>query len=584
MGTRDDFEHELDQIRATGSAQRRPDTELLAAVAAMYRDDFYRAAEQLFRWLSDSSLRSVQNMQFSRAPKLRAVDEWIEGWRAPERLVDRLGVALCWAVDAVFHRLSEWPPAPSPRATSAQAPPRQGWRHRLRMLAKGPAGKLEFAEQLLVASSNPTERMALALGLARFAASNADFERAEQLLSEACGKHDHHVLRNALHAVQLKKGGKPVPRFLQKFLGHDDGYLAERICRQPFDNFNVDENGGVMVCCGHWLPTKTGNLFTDDAAEIVNSQIAQDIRRSVTDGSFHYCDLVKCPWVSGDLLPRKDEVSDPTLRRAIDQGEFRIDGPVDVLFAFDQTCNLSCPSCRTGLMSDKKDTRDRKAAVVEEKLIPMLHTAKSLMLNVAGEIWASKSSRALLARLNSHDFPDLNLRIISNGTLFTEEEWNKFPNIHDMTESVRISIDGVKQETVERLRRGLQYDSFQQNMRFLSSLRSRGIIEYLTISFTYQIENFREMPDFVRYGKSLGCDFVVFEKLENVGAYAGDEYRGRAVHKHDHPLHGEFLRTIEDPILRDAIVLADFEYLRADCGTGMSGRRKPTLPTSDVPV
>jgi hypothetical protein len=59
----------------------------------------------------------------------------------------------------------------------------------------------------------------LALGLARFAGLNADFARAEQLLVEACEKHNHHVLRNALHAVQLKRDGKAVPRFLQKFLG-----------------------------------------------------------------------------------------------------------------------------------------------------------------------------------------------------------------------------------------------------------------------------------------------------------------------------------------------------------------------------
>jgi MoaA/NifB/PqqE/SkfB family radical SAM enzyme len=567
--SRHDVEQRLEQIRANGSARERADIGLLAAISALYKDDFYRAAEHLFRWLADKSHASVQTVRFSQALKSRAIDEWMQGWQPPERMIDRVSVLLCWAADSVFHGFSEkaFPALPSPQADQASSPvaTKQGWRYKLRLLAKGPACKLDFVEQLLAASSHQTERRALALALARFAALNADLARAEQLLSEACEKHTHHVLRNALNAVQLKRDGKAVPHFLQKFLGHDDGYLLERTCRHAFERFDVDEAGGVMVCCGHWMPdTKIGNLFTDSAEEIINSQTAQDIRRSVIDGSFHYCDVVKCPLISGDLLQRKDEVTDPTLRRGIDENEFRIDAPAHMVFAFDQTCNLSCPSCRTRLISDKKETRDRKAEMVEQKIIPLLHTAKSLMLNVAGEIFASKSSRALLARLNRRDFPDLKLEIISNGTLFTEEEWNKFPNVHDMTQIVRVSIDGVKKETVESLRRGLQFETFQQNMRFISTLRSRGIIETFRISFSYQVENFREMPDFVRYGKSLGCDAVLFEKLENLGAYSTEEYKGRAVHKRDHPLHGEFLEIIKDPLLRDPCVWADFEYQRAD--------------------
>jgi len=42
--TRNDFERELDQIRATGSAQERPDSQLLAALAC-WRDFQYLHAD-----------------------------------------------------------------------------------------------------------------------------------------------------------------------------------------------------------------------------------------------------------------------------------------------------------------------------------------------------------------------------------------------------------------------------------------------------------------------------------------------------------------------------------------------------------
>src|SRR5262245_65814891 len=93
-----------------------------------------------------------------------------------------------------------------------------------------------------------------------------------------------------------------------------------------------------------------------------------------------------------------------------------------------------------------------KARVVEEKLWPLLPTLRVLHINPAGELFASKPSRKLLELIDDQRCPNLVLDIISNGTLFSETEWNKFPGIHTKVRSVRISIDAACKETFEKLR------------------------------------------------------------------------------------------------------------------------------------
>jgi MoaA/NifB/PqqE/SkfB family radical SAM enzyme len=236
---------------------------------------------------------------------------------------------------------------------------------------------------------------------------------------------------------------------------------------------------------------------------------------------------------------------------------------VDYLtFGFDQTCNLSCPSCRTHRIVEKTSASIEKARAVEEKLVDLLPTVKVLHINPAGEMLSSKPSRKLLELIDDERCPDLVLDIISNGTLFNEEEWNKFPGIHDKIRSVRISIDAARKETFEKLRRLGRYEPFVENMRFLSRLRAAGIIPQLKFSFTYQLDNFREMPEFVEFCASMNADFAIFERLQNI-AFSANEYRAKAVHYPDHPLYAEFLGVVGNPIFASPRVWHDFDYVGA---------------------
>ena len=57
------------------------------------------------------------------------------------------------------------------------------------------------------------------------------------------------------------------------------------------------ERGEVYVCCQNWLSKPIGNMSGQAVAEIWNGSDAQDIRRSIFDGSFRYCNGDRCPFL-----------------------------------------------------------------------------------------------------------------------------------------------------------------------------------------------------------------------------------------------------------------------------------------------
>jgi hypothetical protein len=401
---------------------------------------------------------------------------------------------------------------------------------------------------------------AAALALGRAFGARADYRQALQAVEIGLAVRPYSIhLKAAKHTLLLKIDGKHVPPRLEKFAGEDNGYLRQYVCPLPFERFDIGPNGDVLVCCGHWLPTVIGNFLNQPVEDVLNSPSAKAIRQSVTDGSYKYCNHLECGTMAQDSLPRREELHHPRTRRAVAEQDYRIDGVDEIMFAFDQSCNLSCPSCRTHVITEKVSHSLEKARAVEEKLVPLLPTLRTLHINPAGELFGSKPSRRLLELINDERCPELKLDIISNGTLFSREEWAKFPGIHNKVRSVRISIDAASKETFEKLRRLGKYDVFVKNMRFLRELRVGGVLPQLKFSFTYQLDNFREMPAFIDFRDEMCADYAIFERLQNI-AFSDEEYRSKAVHNPHHPLHQAFIDVIKNPAFRSQKVWHDFDY------------------------
>jgi wyosine [tRNA(Phe)-imidazoG37] synthetase (radical SAM superfamily) len=359
-------------------------------------------------------------------------------------------------------------------------------------------------------------------------------------------------LRGAEAALGFLISGRPVPPYLEKFIGEDRGALVDRFCAHPFGNAEIHQNGSIALCCSPLLPTVIGNCREKPMTEVMNSDTAQAIRKSVVDGSFKYCNHADCPLMARDLLPRKSDyvgrdyddtqirVDAATLEAAFSGKSYLAPGLSYITFCLDRTCNLSCPSCRRAVEMVKGAERDILYQTTEREIVPLLKTVRKVTINPAGEVFVSRPSRRLLELLAEPDYAHVHVNIFTNASVCDRAEWDKFKHLYGRIHLVRVSLDAAQKDTFELLRRGANYETTMSNVHDIKAMYNSELIKEFCISFTYQRDNFREMKEFLDLGLSLNVSAVYFDKLQNVGAFTEAEYRELAVHLPDHPLHEEF--------------------------------------------
>jgi pyruvate-formate lyase-activating enzyme len=329
--------------------------------------------------------------------------------------------------------------------------------------------------------------------------------------------------------------------------------LSDKFCHMPFTHLSTGYKGDAFVCrCPAWVPFPVGNVLSAPSADAVwNSEAAAEIRRSVLDGDFRYCSRTLCSYIAAQKLPRKEDITDPTLRGYIDQRKTVLeDVPLMVELNHDPTCNLACPSCRTEIIAAKAEEQDTYAQAAERVILPLLKRVNGQSyISGGGEAFASKHYRSILSALNRTDYPGLNLHLITNGLLITSQRWNEYPHLPEMLDVISVSIDAAHPVTYERLRRPGKWALLMNNLEILAEMRRSRTIRCFQINFVVQQENYREILDFVALGKRLGVDNIWFQRLTNYGAFDEGTFIRADVTSPHHPEHAALLDILRDPIL-----------------------------------
>jgi len=393
-------------------------------------------------------------------------------------------------------------------------------------------------------------------------------EEALNILEELVLKRPSHLAFN--HAIFVAR---------RKQAGRSDD-LTGRFCPVPFERFDVLPNGGTHICCAAFMPVNVGNLFFQDWHDVWNSKTAQAVRESIHDGSYRFCDKLKCPKFENGLvdiatLEETQETNAPVISPAVSDSDEPADhfltptemkeyavnrsrllseGPRMVNLSFDRSCNLACPSCRQDFNVAKAEERDRMLALAENRVLPMLEQAKIVVITGSGDPFASKAFRHIMRSLTPERFPNLQLKIMTNAVLFTPAEWEKISHLHGRIHSVVVSIDAAEPETYSVLRRGGDWNRLMENLMFLGGLHREGAFSQFGLAFVVQAENWREMPDFVNLGKRVGASVVRFSPIENWGTYAAPDYAQQAVQFESHSEHEAFKQLLRRPELDDPCV------------------------------
>lgn len=334
--------------------------------------------------------------------------------------------------------------------------------------------------------------------------------------------------------------------------------LSGLFCPKPFEYLDIHfVNGEVQcyVCCPTWLPTPIGPDKGDEFPDIWNNEKIQKIRKSILDGSYSYCDKDVCPEIQSGNLHDKRFAQDPYHQKLIKEQKLILDkGPRIINFSEDRTCNLSCPSCRTNIISIGQEEIDKIKAFRETYLPKLLETVEFIYICSAGDPFASPIYKDFLYNLDGSKYPNLKIHLITNGVLFTEEVWKKMSKIHSNIDKVFVSLDAAKVDTYNIVRRGGDLPKAITNIKFLSSLRAENKLAHLQLDFVVQDTNFREMPEFVELGKKLKVDKVYFQRISNWGTYSKEQYDSKNVLSPSHPEHNDFLKVCSNKILSHTIV------------------------------
>lgn len=363
----------------------------------------------------------------------------------------------------------------------------------------------------------------------------------------------------------------------------DDGTLkkpkamAGKICLQPFANVDIHSHGGVRCCSESWMRAEIGNINQSSLNEIWNGEIIKKIRASILDGSYSYCDWHQCPFYSNDehYLFTRSELENPSaldsVRRervlkhknwiqAISSNETTVNiHPANYNFAYDESCNLACPSCRTHTIGYVKGAEYEQRKKIQDEVLTYIESAGfdnvgRINVSGSGEPFSSKVFKEFLFEFDGKNRANLDINIQSNGVLLNPKAWERMHKIHGNINEVLISIDACTRATYDIVRVNGDFDELLTNLEFMSSLYKEGKIRRFMLAFVVQHLNYREMRGAIEIGKRLGVERIVFNLLNDWETWTKEQYEANAIWKSFHPEFTDFIDELKAPIFSDPIV------------------------------
>jgi uncharacterized Fe-S cluster-containing radical SAM superfamily protein len=307
-------------------------------------------------------------------------------------------------------------------------------------------------------------------------------------------------------------------------------------CIEPFVMIEVNLLGDVGLCgCADWMPTVIGNLTQNTLTEMLSSPLAKKIRQSIIDGSFVYCNEKLCGVINSNILNTID-TAPPEITALFDDAS-KFEMPHKISFHGDDTCNLSCPSCRTKVKKtpiDKQKEQQHILKIMADNLLSVPSNRKIVLeTSGTGDVFASPALLGFLNSIDINKFPNLELDIGTNG-LLCEQNWHKLGNLQSKVHKITVSIDAAQASTYEKIRRGGEWKNILSAMKFLQNKKhTQDII--LHTRMILQQQNYLEIEPFYQLCRQFDVDLVEYARLTNWNTWSIDEFQYHDVFDILHP-------------------------------------------------
>lgn len=318
-------------------------------------------------------------------------------------------------------------------------------------------------------------------------------------------------------------------------------------CNTMLNHLEILNGGITACCCTTFLDSRLGSVFNNSSEDIWKSNIHKVLCLSVENKTYSFCKKDMCPFFLGK---KNNNEVDHNLTNPYKEMK---DNPEVIVAAYDSTCNLHCITCRKGVkIADGKEKSDNQyiAKYISNNY---LKNCKLLVMAGDGEVFLSKEYEDVYTNKQCNEIPYI--RLLSNGTLFTKDRWEKFYEGKQGKVFLTVSIDAASKKTYESIRCGGNFDRLRDNMLFASKLRKKGDLAYFRINFVVQKNNYEEMIDFINWGVELGCDEVFFTKILNWGTYSEEEFKEISMMEEDGMSpKKELVSVLKNPVFNNPIV------------------------------
>lgn len=236
--------------------------------------------------------------------------------------------------------------------------------------------------------------------------------------------------------------------------------------------------------------------------------------------------------------------------------------PRELMMTHDNSCNISCPSCRTHtIIASRQETEEY------DRLVPvflgLLKDAERLIVSGSGDPFASRHFRRLLRAAAGKDIEtygeiklpeNFRINLMTNGMLLNQTSYEDF-GLRGIIGIVSLSMDSCEKETFERIRRGSKWETLLQTLEFLQQIRAENPDMVLISYFTVQASNFEEIPRFIEFCRSHNFQHVQLNMVRNFGVWSREEFERENIGSPQHSRFSEFLEVLRSIDTEDKFVI-----------------------------
>ena len=312
--------------------------------------------------------------------------------------------------------------------------------------------------------------------------------------------------------------------------------LKNYVCYHPFTYVDVHFNA-QWLCCADWAPVNIRGHYNhpDETEKSIltnwHSDLANDVRKAVSDGSYSKCNHNVCPSLNelkntthnytdetiqlhGMTFVRKDKIKDYFgIEDENDVNNFKRP-PKSLMMGFDTSCNLKCPSCRTNVIPNPE--KDSDEYNILQNIMSDIETnlgsgLEKMLITGSGDPVYSKIYRDFLINFDKAKYPKLHsIHLITNGVLLDEKMWNSF-KAKSLIRVLEISLDAGNKETYENtVRLNGDWDKLLSNIEYLLKQKD---VEHFYFSMVVSEYNYKEMEQMYN---------LIMDMVKNVGV---DKYQ-----------------------------------------------------------